>query len=150
MELDDDWPALSSGMRSVYCCGEFTWNSLWTVTEPPPEVHDDLINVWEMFPGPISRWRVPILPTACIYEVHTAKGWAQLVGRYPRLSGRPHHGWERDESTVTLASTPPTTIAAPTMLERWPPSSVVISLKVIGPSGRGSSGRWTKNQFSTT
>ena len=91
---NDDRPALSSGTRNVYCCGEFTWNSLWTVTEPAPEVHDDLINVWEMFPGPISRWRVPIDPTARVYEVHTAQDWARLVVRYPRLTSRPHGGWE--------------------------------------------------------
>jgi hypothetical protein len=92
--FDDDWPALSSGTRNVYCCGEFTWNSLWTVTEPAPEVHDDLIDVWEMFPGPISRWRVPIQAAARVYEVHTAQDWARLVVRYPRLTGRPHGGWE--------------------------------------------------------
>jgi hypothetical protein len=92
--LDDDRPVLASGRRSVYCCGEFTWNSLWTVTEPAPEVHDDLVDVWELFPGPVSRWRIPIEPTARIYEVHTAQDWARLVVRYPRLTGRAHGGWE--------------------------------------------------------
>lgn len=90
----DDWPGLASATRGVYCCGEFTWNTLWTVTQPAPEVHDDLIDVWEMFPGPISRWRIPIEPTARIYEVHTAQDWARLVGRYGRLTGRAHGGWE--------------------------------------------------------
>ena len=90
----DDWPALSSASRSVYCCGEFASNSLWTVTEPAAEVHDDLVDVWELFPGPISRWKVPIDPTARVFEVHTAQDWARLVGRYGRLTGRAHGGWE--------------------------------------------------------
>lgn len=45
--------------REVYGNGEFTWAGLWTVTDPPPEVHDDLVSVWEIFLGPISRWRLP-------------------------------------------------------------------------------------------
>lgn len=36
--------------RGVYCCGEFTRDSVWTVSSPPDSVHDDLIDLWEMFP----------------------------------------------------------------------------------------------------
>lgn len=86
--------ATMSGKRGVYCCGEFTWNALWTVSEPPGEVHDDLIDVWEMYPGPISRWRLPIEPAARVYEVHGPVDWVRLVARYPCLPTRVHGGWE--------------------------------------------------------
>jgi hypothetical protein len=78
----------------VYCCGEFTWNGIWTVTSPPPEVHDDLIDVWELFPGPISRWRVPIRADACVFEVNRPADWARLVTEFPMRASRPHGGWE--------------------------------------------------------
>ncbi len=78
----------------VYCCGEFTWNGIWTVTSPPPEVHDDLIDVWEMFPGPVSRWRVPIQTNARVFEVNRPTDWARLVTEFPLQASRPHGGWE--------------------------------------------------------
>jgi len=83
-----------TGQRRIYCCGEFTWDAVWTVSSPPSHIHDDLINVWEMFPGPISRWRVPIGPSARVYEVHAPSDWARLVTRYPHLPDRAHSGWE--------------------------------------------------------
>ena len=82
------------GTGDVYCCGEFTWDGIWTVTSPPAEVHDDLIDAWEMFPGPISRWRVPIRSEARVFEVHQPADWAQLVTRFPRRGTRAHGGWE--------------------------------------------------------
>jgi hypothetical protein len=78
----------------VYCCGEFTWNALWTVSSPPAEVHDDLIDVWELFPGPISRWELPVTDGARVLEVHDPLDWAQLVTRYPRMVTNAHTGWE--------------------------------------------------------
>lgn len=80
--------------HDVYCCGEFTWNGIWTVTSPPPEVHDDLIDVWELFPGPISRWLVPIRRGARVFEVNEPADWARLVTEFPRRASTPHGGWE--------------------------------------------------------
>ena len=80
--------------RGVYCCGEFTWDSVWTVSSPPDSVHDDLIDLWEMFPGPISRWHTPIGPEARVYEVHEPSDWSHLVAAYPMFPTRAHHGWE--------------------------------------------------------
>lgn len=77
-------------LDNVYCCGEFTFNGIWTVTSPPEEVHDDLLDVWEMYPGPISRWSVPIARTARVFEVNGPDDWARLVGSYPRPT--PRHG----------------------------------------------------------
>jgi len=63
------------------------------VTSPPEEVHDELLDVWEMFPGPISRWSVPIVRAARVFEVDGPDDWARLVASYPRPAAR-HGGWE--------------------------------------------------------
>jgi len=78
----------------VYSNGEFTWAGLWTVTDPPPEVHDGLVNVWEIFPGPISRWRLPARPGVRVFEVHRPEDWVALVTAHPAQAPRPHGGWE--------------------------------------------------------
>ncbi|MFN8223710.1 MAG: hypothetical protein U0R50_10765 [Gaiellales bacterium] len=79
----------------VYCCGEFSWAGLRTVTDPPPEVHDDLVSAWEMeSPEPIARWRLPVTPGARVFEVHGAEDWARLVRTYPRCPVGPHGSWE--------------------------------------------------------
>lgn len=39
-----------AGQRDDYCCGEFSGNSVRTVSTPPSQVHDDLVDVWETFP----------------------------------------------------------------------------------------------------
>ena len=68
-----------TGQRGDYCCGVFTFNSVRTVSAPPNQVHDDLVDVWEVFPGPISRWQLPVLSDARIYQVHRPSDWANLV-----------------------------------------------------------------------
>jgi len=78
----------------VYANGEFTWAGLWTVTDPPPEVHDGLIDVWEMFPGPISRWRLRTQPKIRVFEIHRPQDWAALVTNHPLVATRAHRGWE--------------------------------------------------------
>ncbi len=97
------WSSRSDGARvgqlfrhhdAVYCCGEFTWAGLWTVSAPPPEVHDDLVNVWELYPGPISRWRMPINPGARVFEIHAAADWVRFVAAFPRRTTEMHGGWE--------------------------------------------------------
>ncbi len=47
-----------------------------------------------MYPGPISRWRLPVPPEARIYEIHTQADWARLVTAYPRHPARSHSSWE--------------------------------------------------------
>ncbi len=80
--------------RDVYGNGEFTWAGLWTVTDPPPEVHDELVSVWEVFPGPISRWRLPVAAGARVFEIHRPHDWLALVTAHPMQAMRPHGGWE--------------------------------------------------------
>jgi hypothetical protein len=78
----------------VYGNGEFTWAGLWTVTGPPPEVHDALVSVWDIFRGPISRWRLPVDGEARVYELHRPQDWLALVAAHPVEAKRPHGGWE--------------------------------------------------------
>lgn len=78
----------------VYGNGEFTWDGLWTVTSPPPGIHDELIASWEMLSGPISRWLLPVHRTARIWNVNHPTDWARLVENYPRIATGPHAGWE--------------------------------------------------------
>lgn len=78
----------------VYGNGEFPWAGLWTVTDPPPGIHDRLIDAWELFPGPISRWRLPARDDAKIWRIDCPQDWVDLVDRYPREAPGPHSGWE--------------------------------------------------------
>lgn len=78
----------------VYGNGEFPWDGLWTVTDPPPDIHDSLINAWELFPDPISRWGLPVREDARIWTIDRPQDWGDLVERYRREAPGPHSGWE--------------------------------------------------------
>ncbi len=78
----------------VYGNGEFTWGGFWTITDPPPEIHDDLISTWEMFPGPITRWRLPVHPDIRLWTIDHPSDWARLVESYPKVASEGHSGWE--------------------------------------------------------
>jgi hypothetical protein len=81
-------------LRSVYGNGEFPWGGFWTVTEPPSEIHDELIRVWEMYLGPITRWRLPVRPGARVWTIDHPSDWVRLVETYPMVAKNPHSGWE--------------------------------------------------------
>ncbi len=78
----------------VYGNGEFTWAGLRTVTDPPAELHAELVSAWELYPGPISRWRLPVRAGARVWEIRSVRDWARLVETYPRTAMAPHQGWE--------------------------------------------------------
>jgi hypothetical protein len=78
----------------VYGNGEFTWDGLWTVTDPPPEIHDGLISAWEMVPGPITRWCLPVNPDARLWTIAQPSDWVRLVESYPKVATESHSGWE--------------------------------------------------------
>lgn len=79
--------------EQVYGAGQFTWAGLWTVTDPPREVHDQLVAAWEYEVGPVSRWWLPARPEARVFEVHRPDDWVRLVSEHPS-EGRPHPEWE--------------------------------------------------------
>jgi hypothetical protein len=78
----------------VYGNGEFPWDGFWTVTEPPSEIHDDLISAWEMMPGPITRWRLPLRPDSRLWTINRPSDWVRLVESYPKVASQGHLGWE--------------------------------------------------------
>lgn len=78
----------------VYGNGEFTWAGLWTATDPPSEAHHGLVSAWEIYPGPVTRWRLPVDERARVYEVHRPEDWVALVEAHPKRATRPHEGWE--------------------------------------------------------
>lgn len=78
----------------VYGNGEFAWDGLWTVTDPPREVHDDLISAWDYLSGSTSRWRLPVRTDARVWNIDGPADWVRLVERYPRVATAPHFGWE--------------------------------------------------------
>ena len=55
----EDHVARFGDLSWVYGNGEFTFAGFWTVTDPPPE-DDHLLSTWELMPGPITRWRLPV------------------------------------------------------------------------------------------
>jgi hypothetical protein len=77
----------------VYGAGQFTWAGLWTVSDPPPEVHADLVSAWELDPDPVSRWHLPVRPGARVLEIHRPQDWTMLVATHP-ATGRSHPEWE--------------------------------------------------------
>lgn len=77
-----------------YGNGEFTWAGVWTVTSPPPEIHDPLIAAWEIDRGQVSRWRLPVRHDTRVWEIDSPHDWARLVETFPRVAIRPHSGWE--------------------------------------------------------
>jgi hypothetical protein len=82
----------------VYDGGEFTWAGLWTVTDPPTEVHGALAMAWELDLLPVSRWRLPVRAGVRTYEIVTPADWQQLVRAYPHAgstvgSRREHTSW---------------------------------------------------------
>jgi len=79
---------------NVYGNGEFTWSGLWTVTDPPPEVHDALISAWDCYGRPTSRWLLPVRQDARVWNINGPEDWARLVETYPKVVTRPHAGWE--------------------------------------------------------
>lgn len=77
-----------------YGNGEFTWAGVWTVTRPPPEIHDPLVFAWEMGRGRISRWRLPVRHDARVWEIDHPGDWARLIETFPRVANKPHYSWE--------------------------------------------------------
>jgi hypothetical protein len=78
----------------VYGNGEFTWAGFWTVADPPAEIHDELIKAWEMYPGPITRWRLPVRDGVRLWTIDRPSDWVRLVETYPKVANEEHFGWE--------------------------------------------------------
>lgn len=78
----------------VYGSGQFTWAGLWTVSDPPPEVHEDLANAWELFPRPVSRWKLPVRSGGRIVEIHHPVDWVELVSAHPAEARPGQECWE--------------------------------------------------------
>lgn len=72
---------------------EFTSHGLWTVTEPPSRIHDALVDWWELFGSPVSRWELPVAPSARLWTIHRPADWVDLVTGYPKATPS-HSGWE--------------------------------------------------------
>jgi hypothetical protein len=85
---------LFTDFSHVYGNGEFAWDGLWTVTDPPPEVHDDLISAWDYLSGTTSRWRLPVRTDARVWNINGPADWVRLVETYPKVATEPHSGWE--------------------------------------------------------
>ncbi|HEV2068564.1 MAG TPA: hypothetical protein VGR26_02080 [Acidimicrobiales bacterium] len=80
--------------EQVYGAGQFSWAGLWTVPDPPDVAHEQLVDAWELYPGAISRWRLPVLPEARVLEVHRPSDWARLVMEHPRQAASDQESWE--------------------------------------------------------
>jgi hypothetical protein len=88
------WRDRFDGGIGVYCCGEFTFDAIWTVTALPAEAHGALVSAWEMYCDELTRHRLPVRDGARLWEIHRSEEWVDLVRAYPRSPDRPHGGWE--------------------------------------------------------
>jgi hypothetical protein len=82
-----------TGYHQGYSSGEFTWAGVWTVTSPPPEIHDGLISAWEFTGRQVSRWRIPVRPDVRVWRIDQPGDWAGLVETFPRFAAGTHLGW---------------------------------------------------------
>ena len=115
-------PGLTDFSR-VYGNGEFTWSGFWTVSTPPAGIHDDLVAAWEMWPGPISRWHMPVDPGARVWSIDHPADWVRLVETFPMMATKPHEGWElpgpnQHKSDVARLASAPAQHAVRTTLDR--------------------------------
>jgi hypothetical protein len=78
----------------MYGNGEFARTGLWTVINPPPEVHDDLVSAWDFNGSPLSRWCLPVCSGARLWDIERPSDWVRLVGSYPKVAARAHSGSE--------------------------------------------------------
>ena len=78
----------------VYGNGEFTWSGLWTVSNPPPEVNDNLFSAWDFSRMPVTRWQIPIHAGVRLWNVNSPSDWIRLVETYLKFATRPHIRWE--------------------------------------------------------
>ena len=78
----------------VYGSGQFSWAGLWTTSRPSDQIHESLIEVWEMGDGPISRWSLPAHPNVRVHEIHRPQDWFELVSQYPRVATGESAHWE--------------------------------------------------------
>lgn len=87
-------PTRFDDLTHVYANGEFTFGGLWTTTDPPERVHQDLTIAWDFLGGPYVRWILPVQPGARIYEIGRPADWNHMVETYPHLATKAHAGWE--------------------------------------------------------
>jgi hypothetical protein len=109
----------------VYGAGQFTFGGSWTVTDPPAAVHEGLADVWEMYPGPIVRWHLPVRPDARVFEIHGPDDWVRLVTEYPTHAVPDQEGWELPgpgESPTLLAESN-SSRSEPSSVSESPPGS---------------------------
>ena len=85
---------LFRNFSEVYGNGEFTTSGLWTVSDPPLEVNDDLFSAWDYSRMPVTRWHLPIHAGVRLWNVDRPSDWVRLVETYPKVATRPHSGWE--------------------------------------------------------
>ena len=82
-----------TGFDNIYCGGAFTFGGLWTMTSPPPEIHEHFVESWDFIAEPI-RWAMPIDSEPRTLVINRPDDWAELVARFPARSPHHHEGWE--------------------------------------------------------
>lgn len=69
-------------LSHVYGAGQFSVGALWTVGDMPIRIENDMAGAWELY-DVISRWRLPVRPSARVVEIHRPADWAALTKRFP-------------------------------------------------------------------
>jgi hypothetical protein len=69
-----------------------SWEGIWTVSSPPEELADSLVDVWEL-DAQTSRWHMTVDDSARVFEVTDPSDWERLVREYPGV-GEIRGGWE--------------------------------------------------------
>lgn len=78
------------GSMRAWCTA--SWEGIWTVSSPPAELADELVDVWEL-DEQTSRWHLTVDESARVFEVTGPADWERLVSEY-RTVGTVEGHWE--------------------------------------------------------
>jgi hypothetical protein len=91
---EDDRPPgpVFGDLDAAYDAGEFPLAGLFTANGPPAEAHNDLAGAWELDFDPLTRWRLPVVGSPRVLDLHRPQDWVGLVERHPKGAGE-HGSW---------------------------------------------------------
>ena len=94
-DADHVWAPLGTAREAAVAWMTATWQGLWTATAPTDRLAQQLIDTWEMWPLPVTRWQLRPDSSARVLELTGPEDWATLVTDHPLARRqRPNSSWE--------------------------------------------------------
>lgn len=94
-EAHGAWAPLGSAREPAGAWLTATWQGLWTAAAPTDRLAQQLVDTWEMFHQPVTRWQLRPDPSARVLELTGPDDWAALATDHPLARRqRPNSSWE--------------------------------------------------------